>query len=120
MPWGEGPGWLPKMSEVSGDALVRLAAEAKVHHVAGAHELDAGPAEPWWHHFADLMRDTADSAAELGNTDRVALAEQADEAIVELKHAGAKVLAGSAGGILYVAVVPHRWRRDLRLLFAGS
>src|SRR5690349_18654011 len=120
VPWGDGPGRLPPMHEVDGAALVALAAVAQIHHVTGTDDLNQGPAEACWHHFADLMRDIADSAAELGEEDRGVLAKQADEAITELKQVGVKVLAGGAGRILYVAVVPRGWRRDLRLLFVGS
>ena len=60
----------------------------------------------------------ANGAADLEAADRAGLAEQVDAWIADLKIAGAKVLAGTAGAILYVAVVPRGWRRDLRGLFA--
>jgi hypothetical protein len=108
------------MREVDGSTLVALAAAAHVHHVTGADDLNEGSAEACWHHFADLMRDIADSAAELGEDDRAILARQADDAIAALRIAGAKVLASGAGAVLYVAVVPRGWRRDLRPLFSGT
>ena len=120
MPWGEGPGELPPLREVNGLALVHMAAEARVHHLVGADELEVGQARDCWHQFADLMRDAADSAADLDVADRATLARSVDAAIADLKAVRARVLAGSAGQILYVAVLPRGCRRDPRLLFARS
>jgi hypothetical protein len=93
-------------------------AATQVHHLVGADELDESEAREGWHHFADLMRDVADSAADLGAADRARLAEQVQAAIHDLQAAGARVLTGAAGAILYVAVKPRGWQRDLRRLFA--
>jgi hypothetical protein len=56
----------------------------------------------------------------LGPADRVALAAQVDAAIAGLKAAAAEVLAGMAGQILYVAVVPRGYGRGLRFLFVAG
>jgi hypothetical protein len=66
------------------------------------------------------MRDVADSAADLDEADRSALAVQVDAAIAELRAAGARVVAGSGGAILYVAVLMRDRRRDPRFLFAAG
>lgn len=120
MPWGEGLGRLPPLRPVDGATLVRLVAETQVHHVVAADEIGAGEAQEAWHDFADLMRDVADSAADLDVEDRNALAMQVDASLADLRQAGARVIAGAAGAILYVAVMPKGPRRDTRVLFAGS
>lgn len=121
MPWGEGPGALPPMRRASGEALVRMAAQAAVHQLAGADELERDEATAdAWHTFADLMRDVADSAAELDEADRTALVEQVASAVADLRRVGATVVAGIGGQILFVAVVPFGDRRDLRLMFASG
>jgi hypothetical protein len=109
------------MRPVTGDALVRMAASAHVHQLVGADELERDEArQDAWHTFADLMRDVADCAAELGEDDRAVLAAQVDGAIAHLRRLRVRVIAGLGGGILFVAVVPARWRRDLRLMFAAG
>jgi proline dehydrogenase len=121
MPWGKGPGELPPLRVVNGTTLVQLARTARVHHLVGADELTEDEAtREAWHDFADLMRDVADSAAELGQEDLTALAGQVDSLIAALRGVGARVVAGAAGIILYVAVLPRGYRRDARLLFARS
>ena len=120
VPWGEGPGSLPPMRPANGEMIVRMAAEAVAHQVVGADELEREEAEDAWHTFADLMRDVADSAAELGEADRKALAGYVDAAIADLRKVRARVVAGAGGGILFVAVVPIGDRRDLRVMFAVS
>jgi hypothetical protein len=114
MPWGEGPGWLPPLRPVDGAALVRLVTGTQLHQVTAADEVGEGEAQEAWHDFADLMRDVADSAADLDAADQDALSRQVDGAIAGLRHAGARVIAGAAGAILYVAVVPKGYRRDAR------
>jgi hypothetical protein len=109
------------MRPTTGEALVRMAAEAVVHQVVGSDDLERDEATAdAWHTFADLMRDVADSAAEMGDGDRDALAEQVDAAIADLRRMKARVVAGMGGGILFVAVVPLRERRDMRFLFAAG
>ena len=96
----------PALRAADGATTVRLAAEASGHDVVGADELSAGEAR---HEFADLMRDVADSAADLAAEDRAVLAEQLDQAIADLETAGARVVAGAGagGGVLHVAVLPR-------------
>jgi hypothetical protein len=118
MPWGEGPGALPPMRAVRGSELVRMAVEAHIHEPPGADELEREEMSDAWHTFADLMRDVADCAAELGACDRVTLASAVDAAIADLQSRGARVLAGVASRILYVAVVPAGSRHNLPALFA--
>jgi hypothetical protein len=120
MPWGEGPRWLPPLRLVDGPTLVRLVTATQVHQVTAADEVGEGEAQDAWHDFADLMRDTADSAADLDAADQGELGRQINGAIAELRHAGARVIAGAAGAILYVAVLPKGRRRDARMLFAAS
>ncbi|HEV7263309.1 MAG TPA: SOS response-associated peptidase family protein [Falsiroseomonas sp.] len=121
MPWGEEPGQLPPMRMATGAALVRMAAEAKVHQVVGADELEWDPeTQDAWHSFADLMREVADSAAEFDEADRTALADQVDAAIADLRRLRAKVVAGTGGGIMFVAVLPVGDRRDMRAMFASA
>jgi hypothetical protein len=120
MPWGEGPGRLPPLRPVDGPALVRLVIANRVHHVTAADEVGDGAAQEAWHDFADLMRDVTDVAADLDAADLEALGLQLDLAITELQHVGARVIAGAAGTILYVAVLPKGYRRDARLVFAAS
>jgi DNA end-binding protein Ku len=120
MPWGEGPGPLPPLRPVNGQTLVRLVIQTQVHHVTAADEVGEGEAHDAWHDFADLMRDVADSVADLDAADRGALGRQVDAAIAELHQAGARVIGGVAGAILYVAVLPKGYRRNARVLFAAS
>jgi hypothetical protein len=121
VPWGEGPGALPPMRAADGAALVQMAAAASVHEIAGADELEHDEArQDAWHTFADLMRDVADCAAEMGDADRAALARSVDEAMADLRRVRARVVAGLGGAILFVAVVPSGYRRDLRFLFAAG
>jgi hypothetical protein len=108
------------MRAVTGTALVRMAADAVVHEVIGADELEREATQDAWHTFADLMRDVADNAAELGEADRAALAEQVDAAIADLRSVKARVVAGAGGSILFVAVLPVGDRRDLRRFFAAA
>jgi hypothetical protein len=94
---------------------------ARVHHLVGADELGEEDAmREAWHDFADLMRDVTDSAAELEPADLTALAGQLDGLIISLRDSGAKVVAAAAGPILYVVVLPNGYRRDVRLLVAGT
>lgn len=118
MPWGEGPGELPPMRAASGGMLVEMAAQAAVHLLVGADELEREPSADAWHTFADLMRDVADSAADLPAVDRSALAAQLDAAIVDLRRVRARVVAGMGGSAMFVAVLPIGDRRDLRAMFA--
>jgi hypothetical protein len=120
MPWGEGPGRLPPLQPVDGTTLARLVAGTQVHQVTAADEVGEGEAQQAWHDFADLMRGVADSAADLDAADQDALSRQVDGAISELRATGARVVAGTAGAILYVAVLPKGYRRDARVLFATS
>lgn len=106
------------MRATTGEALVRMAADAAVHRIVGADDLEGEQAEDAWHTFADLMRDVFDSAAELDERDRLALAAQVDDAIADLRRVRARVVAGSAGTVLFVAVLPIGLRRDARHLFA--
>jgi hypothetical protein len=106
------------MRAVTGETLVRMAAEATLHRLVGADDLEGEQAADAWHTFADLMRDVFDSAAELGERDRLALAAQVDDAIADLRHVRARVVAGSGGTVLFVAVLPTGLRRDARHLFA--
>jgi hypothetical protein len=119
MPWGEGPGDLPPMRRTTGEALVRLAAEAVLVQLVGDDELEHGEAQAAWHHFADLMLD-ADCVASLDDAGKARLARNLDMTIGALRRAGATVRAGAGGGVLFVAVVPIGYRRDLRALFAAS
>jgi hypothetical protein len=89
-----------------------------VHQVAAADEVGEGVTQEAWHDFADLMRDVADSVADLDLADRDTLGQQVDGAIGALRNAGARVVAGAAGAILFVAVLPRGYRRDTRMLFA--
>jgi hypothetical protein len=94
---------------------------ARVHHLVGADELGEEDAmREAWHDFADLMRDVTDSAGDLGPADLTALAEQLDGLINSLRKFGVKVIAAAAGPSLYVAILPTGYRRDVRLLFAGT
>jgi hypothetical protein len=120
MPCNGDPGRLPPLRELDGAAILRLAAAAKVHHLVGADELSRGMARDPWHAFADLMGDAAVVAATLGDADRTALAARLDAAVADLRAAGARVIAGSGGGILYVAVLPKDRKRDPRFLFAAG
>jgi hypothetical protein len=61
-----------------------------------------------------------DRAADLDAADREALGLQLDLVIRVLRHVTARVIAGAAGTILYVAVLPKGCRRDARLVFAAS
>jgi hypothetical protein len=70
--WG-GRRW-PPLRARDGAAIVRLAAGAGGVDIVGADSLDAGEAREAWHAFADLMRDVADSAADLDEADLAALA----------------------------------------------
>ena len=85
----------------------------------GADELSAGEAREAWHEFADLMRDVADSAADLDAEDRAVLAEQLDRAIADLEAVGARVVAGVGRGVLHIAVLPERRKRDMRFFDAA-
>jgi hypothetical protein len=116
MPWGEGPGWLPPLRAVDGAELVRLVAETRVHELVAADEVDEGPARECWREFADLMRDVVDGLPD--GEDRAALPRTCDAAIADLRAFGVRVVAGAAGGILHVAVLPQGWRRDPHYLFA--
>ena len=109
----------PALRAGDGATIVRLAAEASGHDVVGADELSAGEAREAWHEFADLMRDVADSAADLDAEDRAVLAEQLDRAIADLEAAGARVVAGVGRGVLHIAVLPKRRRRDMRFFDAA-
>jgi hypothetical protein len=106
----------PALGAVDGAMIVRLAAEASGHDVVGADELSAGEAREAWHEFADLMRDVADSAADLDEEDRAVLAEQPDRTIADLEAVGARVVAGAGRGVLHIAVLPKRRNRDTRFL----
>jgi hypothetical protein len=116
VPWGEGPGELPPMRAATGEGLVRMAAQALVHQVVGADELEREGTQQAWHRFADLMQDVAGS----DEAGRAALATQLDAAIAELRRVRARVVAGSGGAVLFVAVIPIGDRRDLRALFAAA
>jgi hypothetical protein len=105
---------------VDGPTLLRLVVQTQVHEVTAADEADEGETRKAWHDFADLMRDLGDSAADLAEADRVPLAGQLDRLITELRRHGFRVVAGAAGTILYVAVLPHGYRQDVRALFAAS
>jgi hypothetical protein len=124
MPWGEGSGRLPPMRPVTGEELVRMAATARIHELTGADELEVEETAGAWHSFADLMTQvsgcSAEAAgfAEAAGCDPRTLAAMLNDAIAELRRCGARVLAGEAGGILFVAVVPAGSRRDLATLFA--
>src|SRR5215207_929930 len=107
MPCSDGPGGMPPLQAAGGTTIVRLAAGAKGHDIVGADELSDGEARDPWHAFADLIRDVADSAAGLEDADRAALALQLDAAIADLHAAGARVVAGSDGKVLHVAVLPQ-------------
>lgn len=120
MPCSGAPGRLPLLRALDGAALVRLAAEARVHHLVGADELDVGATREPWRAFADLFGDVAQSAASLGEDDRNALAAQVDAARAALHAAGGRVIAGASGGILYVAVLARGRKRDPRFLFAAG
>ena len=50
-----------------------------------------------WRAFVDLMRDVADSAAELGEAERVALTQHFDAALADLRRVRTRVVAGTAG-----------------------
>jgi hypothetical protein len=118
------PVWLfasrwPALRAVDGATIVRLSAEASGHDVVGADELSTGEAREAWHEFADLMRDVADSAADLDQEDRAVLAEQLDRAIADLEAAAARVVAGTGRGVLHIAVLPKRRRRDTRFFDAA-
>ena len=65
------------------------------------------------------MRDVADSAADLDAEDRAVLAEQLDRAIADLEAAGARVVAGAGRGVLHIAVLPKRRKRDMRFFDAA-
>jgi phosphoserine phosphatase len=106
---------------VNGTTLLHLARTTCVHHLVGVDELGEDDAtRAARHDFADLMRDVTDSAADLEPADLTALAEQLDGLITSLRDSGAKVVAAAAGPILYVAVLPKGYRRDVRLLVAGT
>lgn len=121
MPWGEGPGALPPMRQVSGGTLVRMAAEAAVHQVIGADELEREETAAAWHAFADLMRDIAENAPTCGDAALAALADRVDATIADLGRVRARVVAGLGGHVLFVAVLPiGDRRRDLRLIFAAG
>jgi hypothetical protein len=49
-----------------------------------------------------------------------ALGRQIDDSIAALRHAGARVIGGAAGAILYVAALSKGSRRDARVPFAAS
>ena len=104
----------PALRAVDGATIVRLAAEASAHDVVGADELSTGASREAWHDFADLMRDVADSAAELDDADRAVLARQVDRAIADLEATGARVIAGAGSGVLHIAVLPQRCRAGAR------
>jgi hypothetical protein len=120
VPWGEGPGELPPMRAATGQALVRMAAQAVVHQVVGADELERETTQHAWHRFADLMQDVAGQAAGTDEAGCAVLEAQLDAAIAELRRVRARVVAGSAGAVLFVAVIPIGDRRDLRALFAAA
>jgi hypothetical protein len=120
VPWGDGPGRLPPLRAVDGATLLRLVVQTRVHEITAANEAGEGEAKETWHDFADLMRDLGDSAADLAEADRVPLAAQLDLLIAELRRHGLRVVAGAAGTILYVAVLPRGYRQDVRALFAAS
>jgi hypothetical protein len=82
------------IAAVDGHALVRLVAKTQLHHVTAADEVGEGEAQDAWHDFADLMRDVTDSATDLDAADRDALGRQVDDAVAELRHAGARVIGG--------------------------
>lgn len=48
------------------------------------------------------------------------LAVYLDAAIPELRRDGACVAAGGGGDVLFLALVPTGYRRDLRILFATA
>ena len=48
------------------------------------------------------------------------LAGQLDLLIAEIRRHGFRVVAGVAGTVLYVAVLPRGYRQDVRALFAAS
>lgn len=97
-----------------------MMARARVHRLVGADELEAGEAREAWHDFADLMGDAIDSMPDLDEADRIALARTMQLAIAELRRVGARVVAGEAGRILFVAVLPVGYSRDPRMLFARA
>jgi hypothetical protein len=120
MPCHGDPGWLPPLRASDCAAIVRLAAAADVHHVVGADELDADRTRDPWHAFADLMDEVSRGAAGLDDAGQAALAARLDMAIAALEASGARVIAGAAGGILYVAVLGQGRKRDPRFLFAAA
>jgi hypothetical protein len=120
VPWGDGPGGLPPLRVVDGATLLRLVVQTRVHEITAADEAGEGEVREAWHDFADLMRDLGDSAADLSEVDRSPLAAQLDLLVAELRRHGFRVVAGAAGAILYVAVLPRGYRQDVRTLFATS
>jgi hypothetical protein len=93
--------------------------QTRVHDTTAAEEPSEGEAREAWHDFADLMRDLGDSVADLTEADPVPLAGQLGQLIAELRRHGFRVVAGAAGAILYVVVLPRGYRRDVRALFAA-
>ena len=112
-------GRLPPLRVVDGPTLLRLVVQTRVHEIMAPDEANGGEVREAWHDFADLMRDLGDSAADLAEADRVPLAGQLDLLIAELRRHGFRVVAGAAGTILYVAVLPRGYRQDVRALFAA-
>jgi hypothetical protein len=105
---------------VDGPTLLRLVVQTRVHEITAADKAGEGEVQEAWHDFADFMRDLGDSAADLAEVDRVPLAAQFDQLIAELRRHGFRAVAGAAGTILYVAMLPSGYRQDVRALFAAS
>lgn len=97
-----------------------MAASAAVVQLVGADELAGGPAEEAWQAFADLMSEVEADAPGADGAAHAGLAARLDAAITALRRAGARVVAGGGGAVLFVAVVPTGYRRDLRALFATA
>ena len=116
--WALSGPW-PPLRAADGATIVRLAVEASGQDVVGADELSAGEAREAWHEFADLMRDVGDGAADLDAEDRAVLAQQLDRVMAELEAAGARVIAGAGRGVLHVAVLPKRQKRNTRFFEAA-
>jgi hypothetical protein len=108
------------MRQASGIALLRMAANARVHQVVGADELEAEETQAAWHAFADLMHDVTHNVPGLQEAGRTALERALDDVIAELRRLRVRVLAGGGNGVMLVAVVPAGSRRDIAAMFAGA
>jgi|GEM_PF-6107928 len=120
MPWGEGPGHLPPMRRTSGQNLVALLVDAHVLMLVGVDDLERPATSAAWHDLADLLGDAPRALADLCPEQRQALVRSLDGAIAALHAHRFRVIAGAAGGVVVVAVVPVGDRRDLRALFASA